>query len=226
MLVLSIMALNHGLTWYAGKLWLWSMWRQVWHVRRCRLTTDTHFKEGKIHTDFGLYSCIMLLPGITVVLKLTSDDSCVHSSACSTAQVYKSLTLQYVYHPVIDFLSSWMEPAANRYTPNYCAGLACRTHLPTETRQTSHRERQTPPPPHPEKNPVITRATNPLIRTWSSLVFKRQDECQAKVRKQMQGAYREKGWILVLKPQDKIKFSQRTNWRVGGNTGNEGYVHK
>lgn len=145
----------------------------------------------------------MLLAGATVVNKLTSEDSCVHLSSRSAALCAMTPTgLQIPYfaiclspcHRFSLKLNDEPESAANRRMPNYCRSLACRTHQPTEYRQTKKKKKST-----------ITRATNPLIRTWSSFVFKRQDQCQAKVRKQMQGAYREKGWALVL--NHKIRSS-------------------
>lgn len=56
-------------------------------------------------------------------------------------------------------LNDELELTANRHTPNYCKSLACRTHRPTEHRQTQTTDRGG------GKKPCITRATNPLIRT-------------------------------------------------------------
>lgn len=69
--------------------------------------------------------------------------------------------------------------AGSRHTPNYCTGfihwLIDITKY-TNTDEGRRRRRR-------KNKSCITIATNPLIRTWSLLVFKRRDQCQAKVRK-------------------------------------------
>lgn len=107
----------------------------------------------------------MLLPGVTVVLKLTSDDSCVQSSACSTALCAMTLTgLQIPYFAIC------LSPG-HRFSLKL-NGASCKqvhTQLLCEfsmqdsstyrvQTHTNHRQRQ-------KKKKTITRGTNPLIRT-------------------------------------------------------------